>query len=85
MAWENFPVVSTIHKVYNCRKNKRTNVLLEVKQMTAKEELKELVLSLTTEELEKAFVIFQDYFATKQEALLLQFPTALPPIQAMLA
>lgn len=36
--------------------------------MTAKEELKQLILSLTPEELEKAFVIVQDHFSAKQEA-----------------
>ena len=36
--------------------------------MTAKEELKQLILSLNAEELEKALAIFQDHFLMKQEA-----------------
>ena len=50
--------------------------VLEVEQMTAKEELKELILSLTPEELEKACSIFQAHFSEKREAQQLHSPKA---------
>ena len=42
--------------------------------MTAKEELKQLILSLSPEELEKACAIFQDHFSKKQEVQPLHSP-----------
>ena len=49
--------------------------------MTAKEELKQLILSLNTEDLEKAVFIFQGHFLEKREARPLRSPKAPLPNQ----
>lgn len=65
---ETISIVLTIYNRYNCHKKKERVFYLEVEQMTAKEELKQLILSLTPEEIDKACAIFQDHFLKKREA-----------------
>lgn len=66
-------IVLTIHILYNCHNQTEHMFYIERNViMSAKEELKNLILTLTPEELEEAAVIFQKYLSTK--------PADLPPV-----
>ena len=60
--------------MYNYRKSEQLFCKKGMLNMTVKEELKELILSLNAEELEKALTIFQDHFSKKREESPLHSP-----------